>query len=433
MSDMTLDALTTFPQILLMALAACFLIQIRRPQLFVCLYCAFSITIHIGLLYWLPISVPLKTALTLAGIVALILWFSSETVSKRIIFAALESIILLAAEFVTFFMWQFISSVPLDEWNQRETRFFLMMKLSYLANFMVMLLIFALIWRRLTQRRDSAGFSFGLMLLPMAQMMLVGEICVLLYQYSREDVSVYVLSLFNLLTSVAGILSLLYSLRRLQNQYLLEQEKSQMENQLQLQERYYRQIEDSNRRVRELRHDMNNQIQTAYALVKQGDSALAESQLTTLAQTLRNTAAHRFCENHIVDAVMVEKSAACEEAQIRLDAQLKIDDTLPIDPVTLCSIFSNSMDNAIRACRTLPQEDRRIRCAAQAQQGYLTVRVENPCAQAAEKPPQRQGLGIPIMRKLAELHDGRLEVLQEDGKFILSIWLKLRPVGPGNT
>ena len=46
---------------------------------------------------------------------------------------------------------------------------------------------------------------------------------------------------------------------------------------------------------------------------------------------------------------------------------------------------------------------------------------------------QRQGLGIPIMRKLAELHDGRLEVLQEDGKFILSIWLKLRPVGPGNT
>ena len=100
----------------------------------------------------------------------------------------------------------------------------------------------------------------------------------------------------------------------------------------------------------------------------------------------------------------------------------------------LCSVFSNLMDNAVRACSALPEGMRRIRLSAALRGAYLIVRVRNPMPEEPRSAAERgdHGLGLGILEEIARRHDGALEVSREDGQFSVTLWLRTGPQVPAS-
>jgi len=87
-----------------------------------------------------------------------------------------------------------------------------------------------------------------------------------------------------------------------------------------------------------------------------------------------------------------------------------------IDRVDICSLISNLLDNAIEACRKVP-DNREIHIHSNIRGGYLAVIVENSCVGNVKKSssgflstkqnPKEHGYGTKIIQAIAEKYDGR--------------------------
>ena len=67
-----------------------------------------------------------------------------------------------------------------------------------------------------------------------------------------------------------------------------------------------------------------------------------------------------FCANAIVNVVLREKFAMCQENNIPYTYKIQIPQEVGIADYHLCSAFSNLLDNAIEASLAVPESDRRI-------------------------------------------------------------------------
>ena len=91
--------------------------------------------------------------------------------------------------------------------------------------------------------------------------------------------------------------------------------------------------------------------------------------------------------------------------------------------------FSNSLDNAIEAVSTLPEEKRTIHISGGEVNGNMVVRMENPYAHSLLKKGnlftttkanhEAHGYGLSNMLRIIEKHNGTMTYKTENGLFSL--------------
>lgn len=154
----------------------------------------------------------------------------------------------------------------------------------------------------------------------------------------------------------------------------------------------------------------------------------ARLQLDAIREAVSSKIGTVYCSNLIAGAVMVDKSAACQENQIALDINVALPESLSMNEAEICSIFSNILGNAIEACQKCEAGNRRIDLRAYLLAGCLIVDCKNTAMpeQPQVKRPQNdliplRGLGLEILETLADRHNGSLKTYYEDGFFHLSL------------
>jgi len=130
-------------------------------------------------------------------------------------------------------------------------------------------------------------------------------------------------------------------------------ENNQMQEQLKLsraQQQYYELLEKQQQQIREFQHDIGNHLATIQALAKAPEKQ-AEIDEYSKQLLVQNNDLLRldYCENRALNALLVEKSLTCSSYQIETDFQITLPQTTFLDDVSLVSLFSNLLDNAIDA------------------------------------------------------------------------------------
>ena len=158
-----------------------------------------------------------------------------------------------------------------------------------------------------------------------------------------------------------------------------------------------------------IRHDFNNQLAAIGQLYRAGEDAAAEQLEQEMVASIQKTKENIYCSIPVVNAILNEKAQLCSENEIELDTELVIPRSCSVDALSLCSIFSNLLDNAIRAVAVLKKEHRQIRLVAKMDGDYLFVKTVNPAPPSAGKKPQRQGYGKLILKDIAEKYNGSFQ------------------------
>lgn len=184
---------------------------------------------------------------------------------------------------------------------------------------------------------------------------------------------------------------------------------------------------------RSYRHDSRHHMNALSALLQQGETQAALDYISNWQGQLTQIENRRWCGNAAVNAVLSAYLTQAEEAHCAVEAQVSLPGALPVEELDLCVALANALENAIHACRDLPEEERRIQLELTlADHGRLTLHVENACARAveigpdgfpAEEPRAGHGQGLRSIAAVAGKYHGMCQCECQNGTF--SLWVVL--------
>lgn len=215
--------------------------------------------------------------------------------------------------------------------------------------------------------------------------------------------------------------------------YLAESIRSDMEKRnLKLQRDYYQELEANQQEIRSFRHDINNHFSVAAQLLEEGKEQEAKEYFQKLSGQL-SAKGRNFCKSSIVNAVLNAKYNRATEYGIDCFFHIEIEQLLFIDPIDVCTIFSNALDNAIEACMQMEKEEERkisvkARCT---DNGYFSCEIKNTKENAIQvekgkyktgkKEGKDHGLGIENVKEVVKRYGGTVEISHTDGEFCVVI------------
>lgn len=197
-----------------------------------------------------------------------------------------------------------------------------------------------------------------------------------------------------------------------------------------LREVYYQGLQQQERQVRQLRHDMRNHLTVVQGLLERGDTQGAVGYLEQMAGSQALQGVRRFCENESANVVLSAKAEAMEQAGITADFAVSLPKDLPVADTDLAALLGNALDNAIEGVQNAAVKKITLRCRVD--KGLLMLRLENPVG--GEVNPDlstikaekfSHGFGIPGMREIAKRYHGTLDADVKDDCFILFICLMI--------
>lgn len=214
--------------------------------------------------------------------------------------------------------------------------------------------------------------------------------------------------------------------------YLAEHVRGKLvEKNLKLQQDYYQELEANQIEIRKFRHDMNNHFSVVSELLEDGKEAEAKEYFRNLSGQLR-ARSRTFCKDSIVNAVINSKYNRAVEQGIDCFFNIEIDALWFLDNLDICTIFSNTLDNAIEACMKVEQDKRRISVKARCMEnGYFSYEISNSKNQEIQveeghyktwkRNTKSHGIGIENVRDVVKRYRGTMEISYDENTFCVLI------------
>lgn len=248
-------------------------------------------------------------------------------------------------------------------------------------------------------------------------------VIVIITPYGREW-GAYVVGLTSIITSIAVFFLL---------SLFAQSIRTRAENSnLRLRNSYYADLEAEQQEIRRLRHDIRNHLSIVGGLLEGGENQEALAYLNDITAVTASTT-KTYCSNSVINAVLNAKYRRGVEEGIDCRFSVDIGDMIAIKAVDICTIFANTLDNAIEAAVLAP--DPAITMKARCAKGYFSYSITNTKANKVEssgsalltskEDKKNHGLGLSTVTSIVESYGGNINIEHSEGEFTLTIIIKV--------
>lgn len=216
---------------------------------------------------------------------------------------------------------------------------------------------------------------------------------------------------------------------------LYEQQLDLCSHQAEEREGYYLEL-------RRMRHDMKNHLSGILGMVNAGQAKEASDYIQKMLDDGIGTEAGEISHtgNIVVDSLVNHKYALAIRDGIQFEARVFIPSVLPFQSGHLAIIFGNLLENALEACRKLPQEQRYIILEATYIKEMLQICIKNSSPEESKKDSSGRylttkedsgwhGIGLASVEQALADYDGELFTKYENGEFRASAVLYDNSIG----
>jgi len=234
-------------------------------------------------------------------------------------------------------------------------------------------------------------------------------------------------SMVSYTASVIGILLLNFFAFDYFEAYNKQLKLAVMEKILEADRQNYQLIEDKYNDIRQLRHDIRNQLKAAEEVfINDKDEGI--NYLNHISAELAK--AEGICCTGIpsVDAIVNVKLNTAKEKGIRSITKFDADKSINIDTFTLCRILANALDNAVEACERYEGEEKFIYFVFSKQDNNLFIRISNSShyvdvnALETEKANKiTHGIGLKSINEAVRRLNGFMDISYEKDIFNMDI------------
>lgn len=184
----------------------------------------------------------------------------------------------------------------------------------------------------------------------------------------------------------------------------------------------------------QLYHDMRNHFLLLQNYLADGKIAEAQDYLEKLSGNKAALSAARWTGVEAVDYILGQKISDARKQQIAVTINAEYPKDCRIEPVDLCAIITNLLDNAIEGASKCPEAmDKKIDITIRRIHQFILIRITNssaaPPAQhngrlvTGKKDKQSHGWGMKSVVSTAEKYEGTVEYNYTDVMFSVSVML----------
>ncbi len=223
-----------------------------------------------------------------------------------------------------------------------------------------------------------------------------------------------------------GLLSLfciLFSYKKLQQNFRLSTEISLMEQEEHSLNRYVEEAKARYDETKSFRHDIRNHIAVVKNLLQSGKFTEAVSYMEAMDDIAEKMSFPCSTNNPVVDILVGNKLGIAKSMGIDADCSLLLPYPCDIKDIDICIVLSNALDNAIHAVKSLDAGiEKYIRVFGRIQGDFLMIEVENSFH---GKDTFKKGTGLSNVKKVTEKYGGAMSIETQENKFVLHVLLIL--------
>lgn len=179
--------------------------------------------------------------------------------------------------------------------------------------------------------------------------------------------------LFCVFLGIANV-AIIYVIFLIEKDTEVKQRNGVLRQQMELQTASILALEQAYRKQRESSHDFQNHLQTILSLLGQGAYSDTERYVKELSQSQTSRVLIVNSHQPVVDAILNQKYLTARDSQIEMQFRVNDLSHIWLSASELVVLLSNLLDNAIEACRKLP-DGRYIDCTLLHQENlFLSIR-----------------------------------------------------------
>ena len=214
-----------------------------------------------------------------------------------------------------------------------------------------------------------------------------------------------------------------YEGTRVMEQYVLAREKAHREEkQLTYLSTYAASLENSERRMKVIRHDNRHLLRSLSACLDGGNIEEAKALIAEADKNLSRTKIRKICENTVINAALSHFVQEAEGKKLPFTAHVLIPNHLN-EEIDLSLVLANLVENAFHATEKEKSGNRQITLIARVVDGSLTAyirnRFEGEITLAEDGLPmtakENHGIGMQSVRKFCETYGATALWKQENG------------------
>lgn len=242
----------------------------------------------------------------------------------------------------------------------------------------------------------------------------------------------------SLLISAIGDICLYRILITNSKNYELKKELEIMQTKNKLELEYYEKLKKNIAETRKMNHDFSNILTVIQSMINSSGSPenkqFALKTVQELKETLAKNKVRNYCENEIVNLIVINKSEEIISEGIDFSANLNIPQNISVKNSDLCRIFTNLIDNAKEACMMSEEKDKCfIVLSSQIKDNYIYIIsenyydtvVKNNNGKLISSKENHKGLGVEIIKEIAKSYSGDFAYSYGDNVFTATISLKI--------
>ena len=288
-----------------------------------------------------------------------------------------------------------------------------------------------MVYRYFSDYTASEMQQMFLVFIPVLMIFIMSEyINTLSFDYQfvvlEEDGSFeYLLSHWQLLAMhLLGLLSLfciLFSYKKLQQNFRLSTEISLLEQEEHSLNQYVEEAKTRYDETKSFRHDIRNHIAVVKNLLQSGKLEEAVSYMEDMDDMAEKMSFPCSTNNPVVDNLVGNKLGIAKSMGIDVDCSLLLPYPCGLRDIDICIILSNALDNAIQAVKRLDAGmEKYIHVSGRIQGDFLMMEIENSFH---GKGVFKKGTGLSNVKKVAEKYGGAMSIETQEKVFVLHVLL----------
>lgn len=247
-----------------------------------------------------------------------------------------------------------------------------------------------------------------------------------------HDLEEYTATVLQLISRTLIGLATIVLCRKMAQDYKKMQEKTEINQQLEMQKKYYKALTEAVQTEREVRHNFKHQLAALKGFLDTGNSEELRKYCDVLENGLLNIAEIPYTGNAAADGILYHYVCMAKEKKITLKVCCRFD-KLSMSDTDLCCILGNALDNAVTACEGYDGE-KYITVVSEKNQDILLLTVDNSfdgiIMQKGEKILSRkrkneEGIGIRSMKQICEKYGGTSHFEAKGNRFEASFMLHI--------
>ena len=177
---------------------------------------------------------------------------------------------------------------------------------------------------------------------------------------------------------LASLFCILFSYKKLQQNFRLSTELSLLEQQEHSLNQYVEEAKARYDRTKSFRHDIRNHIAVVKKLLQGGKLEEAVSYIEDMDDMAEKMSFPCSTNNPVVDILVGNKLGIAKSMGIDVDCSLLLPYPCSLRDIDICIVLSNALDNAIRAVKSLGTATEKYICVSGRLQGdFLMMEIEN--------------------------------------------------------